>query len=100
MFESMSRDSSFGGPGAEYEQQLDLIRLRRATVTFWLTVLGAAIMTWMVRSRELLPGEVALMRWTVDHLSGLFGVAGPVLDIAFTGLIPPAIFVGLAAVVL
>jgi membrane-associated phospholipid phosphatase len=68
-------------------------------VVFWIAVSGSVALTLIARRVELLPGEVTTMRWIGSHLSGSLGVAGPVLDTAFTGLIPPLLFVMLVAAV-
>lgn len=69
-----------------------------ATV-FWTALVGSIVLTLIARRVELFPGEVSTMRWVGSYLSDSLNVAGPVLDTAFTGLMPPLIFVVLVAVV-
>ena len=66
---------------------------------FWIAISGSIALTLIARRVELLPGEVTTMRWIGAHLSGSLSVAGPVLDAAFTGLMPPLLFVVLVAAV-
>jgi undecaprenyl-diphosphatase len=83
--------SGAGRPGGDPSRWL--------AVVFWSAAAGAIAMTWIVRRTRLLPGEMATMRWVSIHLSDAFAVAGPVLDVAFTGLVPPALFTVFAAIV-
>lgn len=77
---------------------------RRDSVTpevlvFWIAISGSVALTLIARRAQLLPGEVSTMQWISANLSGSLGVAGPVLDTAFTGLMPPMLFVVLVATV-
>lgn len=66
---------------------------------FWLAVAGSVALTFIARRAQLLPGEVPTMEWVASNLAGSLSVAGPVLDAAFTGLMPPMLFVVIVAVV-
>lgn len=66
-------------------------------VVFWVAIGGSVILTLIARRAQLLPGEVAAMQWISTHFSDSLGIAGPVLDVAFTGLVPPLLFVLLVA---
>jgi membrane-associated phospholipid phosphatase len=68
-------------------------------VVFWIAVGASFALTSIARRTQLLPGEVTTMHWVSSHLSGSLSVAGPVLDTAFTGLMPPLLFVVLVAAV-
>lgn len=68
-------------------------------VVFSLAITGSVALTLIARRGQLLPGEVAIMQWFGSNLSGSLSVAGPVLDTAFTGLMPPLVFVLLVAAV-
>jgi membrane-associated phospholipid phosphatase len=68
-------------------------------VVFWIAISGSIALTLIARRAELLPGEVTIMQWIGEHFSDSLGVAGPVLDTAFTGLMPPLLFVLLVAAV-
>jgi membrane-associated phospholipid phosphatase len=68
-------------------------------VVFWAAFGGSAVITLIARRAQLLPGEAATMRWVDSNLSGSLSVAGPVLDTAFTGLMPPLLFVVLVGMV-
>lgn len=75
------------------------ISVSPTVVVFWIAVSGSVALTLIARRTELLPGEVTIMQWIGSHLSGSLGAAGPVLDVAFTGLMPPLLFVVLVAAV-
>lgn len=75
------------------------ISVSPTVVVFWIAVSGSVALTLIARRTELLPGEVTIMQWIGSHLSGSLGAAGPVLDVAFTGLMPPMLFVVLVAAV-
>jgi hypothetical protein len=49
---------------------------RGVVVAFWSAFTGAVAMTVAVRQTRLLPGEVAMMRWARERLSGVFSDAG------------------------
>lgn len=66
---------------------------------FWLAVVGSVALTFIARRAQLLPGEVPTMEWVGSNLAGSLSVAGPVLDTAFTGLMPPLLFVVLVVAV-
>ena len=68
-------------------------------VVFWIAISGSVALTLIARRAQLLPGEVTTMQWIGSHLSGSLSFAGPVLDMAFTGLMPPMLFVVLVAAV-
>jgi membrane-associated phospholipid phosphatase len=61
-------------------------------------VLGTAL-TLAVRRTRLLPGERAVMEWSTTHLGAALDGFGPPLDVAFTGMAPPLLFLLLGAVV-
>jgi membrane-associated phospholipid phosphatase len=68
-------------------------------MVFWIAIAGSVVLTLVARRLQLFPGEVTTMQWVGTHLSGSLSVAGPVLDTAFTGLMPPLLFVMLVAAV-
>ncbi len=69
------------------------------TMAFWIAIGASVALTVIARRSELLPGEVTIMQWTGSRLSGSLSVAGPVLDVAFTGMVPALLFLMLAAAV-
>jgi membrane-associated phospholipid phosphatase len=91
------------GAAARSSERNEFERSRNAVapevVVFWIAITVSAALTLVARRVELFPGEVTTMKWVGAHLSGSLSVAGPVLDTAFTGLIPPLLFVMLVAAV-
>lgn len=91
--EGTARTTKPDGPNRSRESAVS------AVVVFWVALSGSVVLTLIARRAQLLPGEVSTMQWMGSHLSGSLSVAGPVLDAAFTGLMPPLLFVALVAVV-
>lgn len=91
--EGTARTTKPDGPSRSRESAVS------AVVVFWVALSGSVVLTLIARRAQLLPGEVSTMQWMGSHLSGSLSVAGPVLDAAFTGLMPPLLFVALVAVV-
>jgi membrane-associated phospholipid phosphatase len=87
-----SRSAPHGAERRRNQTTLDV-------AVFWIAIVGSAVLTVIARRVELLPGEVSTMQWIGTHLSGSLSVAGPVLDMAFTDLMPPALFAMLVVVV-
>jgi hypothetical protein len=85
--------------GPAKSDSADRSRDAAVPVVFWIALAGSIVITLIARRAQLLPGEVATMQWVGSHLSGSLSVVGPVLDTAFTGLMPPLLFVVLVAVV-
>ncbi len=97
----MAEETSTGAPTREPVGLRDRVRSSVApeTMAFWIAIGASVALTVIARRSELLPGEVTIMEWTSARLSDSLGAAGPVLDVAFTGLMPPLLFLMMAAAV-